>query len=126
MGATSPEDRSNTRALLQAELDRLTSQLRAMEESVQKAMKAEGNRPGFGKRVGDYTSEAVDATNNRALAKNMGRSMEEIRRALEKVEEGTYGACDLCGKPIPSERLEVLPWANLCIECKRKKEQRRY
>ena len=39
-----------------------------------------------------------------------------IDAALERMEEGTYGICEKCGKPIGEERLEALPWATLCID----------
>ncbi|ABR48948.1 transcriptional regulator, TraR/DksA family [Alkaliphilus metalliredigens QYMF] len=41
----------------------------------------------------------------------------EIDRALEKIQEGTYGECQLCGQGIPDERLEVMPEANICMVC---------
>lgn len=119
------EKLSAIKEALQAELGRIMSRLRDMEESSRKSMEAEGARPGFGKRVGDYTSGAAEAASNSAVARNLGRSMEEINRALEKIEEGTYGLCDGCRRPIAPERLETLPSAVLCIECQRKKEQRR-
>ena len=42
---------------------------------------------------------------------------EEVQQALKRIEDGTYGICTNCGRPIPEERLEVLPWASLCIDC---------
>jgi DnaK suppressor protein len=42
----------------------------------------------------------------------------EIDAALERVEAGTYGLCEACGKPIPHARLEVVPEATLCVTCK--------
>lgn len=44
----------------------------------------------------------------------------DINQALERIEEGTYGVCTNCGQPIQAERLEALPWAELCINCQRK------
>jgi hypothetical protein len=44
--------------------------------------------------------------------------MAEVEQALHKFEVGTYGLCDICGQPIAPERLEALPWANLCLSCK--------
>jgi DnaK suppressor protein len=41
--------------------------------------------------------------------------MEEIERALEKLDEGTYGVCDDCGEPIAPERLDAIPWAAVCV-----------
>jgi DnaK suppressor protein len=40
----------------------------------------------------------------------------DVVRAQDKLAEGTYGTCDVCGRPIPAERLEALPWATLCVE----------
>ena len=42
--------------------------------------------------------------------------LKEIDKALERMKEGTYGLCEVCGKPIEEKRLEALPWTNLCIE----------
>lgn len=41
-----------------------------------------------------------------------------VERALAKMDAGTYGTCERCGRPIAPERLEALPWAMLCISCK--------
>ena len=46
----------------------------------------------------------------------------QIDQALAKIEEGTYGVCEDCGDPIAFERLEALPFATLCVECKKKRE----
>jgi DnaK suppressor protein len=42
----------------------------------------------------------------------------DVQRALEKMDKGTYGICERCGREIAVERLEALPWAVLCIDCK--------
>ena len=42
----------------------------------------------------------------------------EIKHALCKKDQGTYGLCDNCGQPTDLDRLEVLPQANLCLSCK--------
>lgn len=44
--------------------------------------------------------------------------LSEVERALDKLEKGTYGLCDCCGKPIPLARLEALPQTTYCIDCK--------
>ncbi len=121
----STRDQSGVREALESELARLTSHLRSMEESARQVREEEGSGPGFGKRVGDFTTEALEATNNQAVARNLQRSANEVRRAIEKVDEGTYGFCDLCRRPIGAERLEALPSATLCIDCRRKSQPRR-
>jgi len=47
----------------------------------------------------------------------------DINRALEKIDQGTYGLCEECAEPISRKRLSALPFARLCIECKREEEK---
>ncbi len=49
-------------------------------------------------------------------------TLEQIDRALEKIEKGSYGICEDCNSAIAAERLRALPFATQCIECKRKAE----
>ncbi len=49
--------------------------------------------------------------------------LEQIDKALERIDEGTYGLCQECQEPIPSERLEILPYALLCVHCQSKQER---
>lgn len=70
----------------------------------------------FGKRVGDGTQMAVDRLAQVAVHDRLQLIGEDVRRALAKLEEGTYGRCDVCGQPIPEGRLEALPWAVHCLE----------
>jgi DnaK suppressor protein len=71
----------------------------------------------FGKRVGDGTTEAVERLNRVGTARELEAMLGDVDRALEKVEEGTYGICDRCGTLIPEVRLEARPWAVLCVDC---------
>ena len=71
----------------------------------------------FGKRVGDGTSIAVERLNQVAAHEQMLTQLEDIDRALAKLDEGTYGTCDVCGELIPEGRLEVHPWATRCVTC---------
>ena len=58
------------------------------------------------------------------LEENSGNVLAEIDAALERIEAGSYGTCAGCGNLIPEERLEAVPWATLCIECKRREAER--
>jgi RNA polymerase-binding protein DksA len=49
-------------------------------------------------------------------------SLRNIDAALEKIEEGTFGICELCGKKINKERLKAVPYTKLCIDCQREEE----
>lgn len=48
------------------------------------------------------------------------RVLEEIDAALERLDAGDYGTCPRCGKPIPAERLEILPYARCCVGCRQR------
>jgi DnaK suppressor protein len=71
----------------------------------------------FGKRVGDGTTEAVDRLNRVGTAKELEAMLRDVERALAKIEDGTYGICDRCGRLIPDARLEARPWSVLCVDC---------
>jgi DnaK suppressor protein len=70
----------------------------------------------FGKRVGEGTSMAVDRLSQVAVHDQLQLTLADIDRALAKLDEGTYGTCDVCGRPIPEGRLEALPWATQCVQ----------
>ena len=70
----------------------------------------------FGKRIGEGTAMAVDRLSQVAVHDKLQVTMADVDRALAKVDEGTYGVCDVCGDPIGDGRLEALPWATRCVE----------
>jgi DnaK suppressor protein len=71
----------------------------------------------FGKRVGDGTTEAVERIHTTPAARALAAMLDDVRRALAKLAEGSYGTCDACGRAISPERLDAIPWAVLCIAC---------
>jgi RNA polymerase-binding transcription factor DksA len=71
----------------------------------------------FGKRIGDGTTEAVDRLAKVGAAEQLDAMRADVVRALEKLDDGTYGRCDRCGEPIPDERLDARPWSVLCVRC---------
>lgn len=76
-----------------------------------------GSNIGFGKRIGDGTSEAVSRLTEVALASDMEEEIAKIERALAKLAAGSYGICDGCGEPIPAGRLRVSPASVRCVAC---------
>ena len=75
----------------------------------------------------NHLAETASATLNReidyTLEENSERLLSAIDAALQRIEDGTYGICQGCGKPIGAERLDALPYTTQCIECKRKEER---
>ena len=70
----------------------------------------------FGKRVGEGTSQAVDRLSAVPAHDKLQQLLAEVGRAEEKLADGTYGSCDVCGREIGAARLEARPWATRCID----------
>ena len=77
--------------------------------------------------VDNHPAEIASATLDReidyTLEENSEHVLAEIDAALERIEAGTYGTCRTCGQPISEERLEAIPYATQCIDCKRREER---
>jgi len=58
-----------------------------------------------------------------SLTENVKDLLKRVDEALERIENGTYGTCEMCGERIQEERLKALPYANLCIKCKQEEEK---
>jgi DnaK suppressor protein len=96
----------------------LRERLAAIREQLATLSKApeRGADLAFGKRIGDGTTEAVSRLTDVGVGENLEVSEEKILRALAKLEEGSYGRCDVCGEPINPKRLAALPESTVCID----------
>jgi DnaK suppressor protein len=100
------------RAELEARRDRDRQRL-----GVLAARPERGSAVSFGKRIGDGTSEAVSRLTDVGVGESLERGLERVERALTKLDDGTYGICDVCGAPIPPGRLKAMPDGVLCVSC---------
>jgi DnaK suppressor protein len=98
------------------ELERTRDELRAELATLTAAPRDPMGAVSFGKRVGEGTSQAVERIAQVDAAKNLDAKLGDVERALAKLDEGTYGSCDVCGSTIGAERLEAIPWAVRCID----------
>lgn len=104
------------RTMLETKRAELLEEIRrARQDSV------ETDRTSF-PEVGDLVSASVEKERAFEYGELGVNALREIDNALEKLKEGTFGICELCGKPIGLRRLKVMPSARLCIECKSKEE----
>jgi DnaK suppressor protein len=78
---------------------------------------------GFDEEYADAGTATFERERDLSLVNNLRDLMERIDKALAKIDEGTYGLCDRCGKPIEKLRLKALPYANLCIKDKQAEER---
>jgi len=106
------------RSRLENEQKRLLGELEQLEANVRPAEVRREGSP-FGKREEEAT-ESFELEKRLALEKQIRNHLAEVGHALRKFEEGTYGLCDSCGQPIARDRLEALPQASLCVNCKAK------
>jgi DnaK suppressor protein len=72
--------------------------------------------------LADQATETHDREVEVGLEENGDEVVLEIDAALKRIDDGTYGVCTACGKPIGKERLEARPWATLCIDDQRRLE----
>jgi DnaK suppressor protein len=85
----------------------------------------------LGDAVGDAGDDPADAgakaferEQELALTQNAQDLLLQTERAFERIDAGTYGVCESCGKPIGKARLMAFPRATLCVECKQREERR--
>lgn len=72
----------------------------------------------------DVASDVIDRTLLTALGTQDARTLQQIDNALDRIRQDKYGRCIKCGKDIPNERLEAIPWALMCIGCAEAEERR--
>ncbi len=80
-----------------------------------------------GQDAQDFEEAAVDfleMQQEQSVMVNEQALLTEVNDALKRIEQGTYGLCLVCGKPIPDKRLEAMPWAALCVKDEEELEKR--
>ena len=72
--------------------------------------------------MADIGSDNFEQEFTLSLMENEGAALEKIEASLERIEDGSYGACDECGARIPKNRLNAIPYATLCVKCASQQE----
>ena len=115
-----------THDLLQALQGRLASErtkliaeisaLQSQGTDAQEQYDAESS--GYGNHIAEAASEIFEQERNMSFELNLESMLRQVERALQGIEGGTYGRCEVCTREIPVERLVALPQATLCVACK--------
>lgn len=79
--------------------------------------------PEFGDKPDENALEVEAYSNNLGSQEVLESALSDIEKALEKIENGTYGICKYCGKAIGEKRLEIRPTASSCVDCKTKLQE---
>jgi len=104
------------------ELDRLRSELAVVEQEMDALIQESGE--GAGDDQADAGTKTFEREHEMSLVINARDMVLQTERALERIENKTYGNCEECGSPIGKARLQVFPRATLCMLCKQKEERR--
>jgi len=96
------------RRVLTGERDRLVSQVASLEPG-------HGTSSEFDDNFADSGQVAAEQGENKVLAAQLRAELDEVERALAKLDAGTYGRCETCGEAISPARLEAVPTARYCI-----------
>ncbi|MGK5730925.1 TraR/DksA family transcriptional regulator [Streptomyces sp. URMC 124] len=118
----SPGEVAEARTELQSEVLRLRAEITHSEEAITGLMRDSGD--GAGDDQADTGTKNITREHELALAANAREMLDQTERALERLDAGTYGLCENCGKPIGKARMQAFPRATLCVECKQRQERR--
>ncbi|WP_346766635.1 TraR/DksA C4-type zinc finger protein [Nocardioides sp. JQ2195] len=102
--------------------DRLRQELLEQEEELAGLMKDAGD--GAGHDQADMGATSFERDQELIVVNNARDMLAQIERALERIDDGTYGVCESCGNPIGKMRLMAFPRATLCMSCKQREERR--
>ena len=113
---------AQVRGELEAERERLRSQLNLAEHELHDLMRDAGD--GAGHDQADVGSTTFERDQEMSLAKNAREMLSQTEHALLRIEDGSYGVCESCGEPIGKMRVMAFPRATLCLSCKQREERR--
>jgi RNA polymerase-binding protein DksA len=112
---------ASVEAELNSELSRLQEEISAAEEGLADLIRDSGD--GAGDDQADAGSKTFEREHEMSLANNARDMVEQVQHALQRIEQGTYGICESCGRPIGKYRLQAFPRATLCLACKQAEER---
>jgi RNA polymerase-binding protein DksA len=121
---TSTIDTSRYRQALEEERRRIVDALENLHDDHDMLLAGQaGEETAFDNHPGDVATVTFDRELDDTLEENSEQVLAAIDAALKRIDDGTYGTCVRCGKPIPEERLEAKPYASLCIDHQRELER---
>ena len=100
------------------QLHRLRADLQARIDDLARPPEL-GASQGFGKRIGDGTTEAISRLTEIGVGGSLETRLARVERALDRLEAGAYGICESCLQDIDPRRLAVAPESVLCVDCAR-------
>lgn len=109
---------------LEAYRDKLRGDLVRLQEDMEAALRDLAEEANHDDRIAEIAALAIGRDMDLSMEEHVRLLINKVEKALDAAEKGTYGTCESCGQRIPRERLEAVPWAAKCVECKRAEEMR--
>jgi RNA polymerase-binding protein DksA len=118
-------DLQEFRRLLEEERERLADELEALAEHTPELEHQVGIDVGgsYDEDFADVAGETFEREKGLAIESSVQALLTQVEEGLARLDEGTYGICENCGRPIHPARLRAIPYAKLCIECKANEER---
>ena len=113
----SPSMQRDLTAVLEGERDRVRSTLRSLVETERTLGASQAEEGAVLGQPADVASDLAVEEFDLGLEEATCARLAEIEAALQRMTEGRYGVCEHCGDDMAEERLQVLPWARLCLKC---------
>jgi RNA polymerase-binding transcription factor DksA len=116
-------DTDALRTRLEEERARLTHAVAFLERDNAGSLEDELGEIGAGgtdNHLGDMATATYDRELEEGLEEGAQQTLADVELALRKLDDGTFGNCEICGKPVSAERLAAIPWARFCIDDQRK------
>jgi DnaK suppressor protein len=106
------------RARLSSRRDEIQSELTSLAAELESfGVEQEIERGGLGNHMAEDGTSVQEQERNLAVSADLRDIVDQIESALARLDEGTYGTCQRCGRPINPERLEAFPYVAHCIDC---------
>src|SRR3990170_4022575 len=122
--AVSKKELDDLRERLLAEQTELQEQLTTIEEQTFAASQSDlSGEVSFDEESADAGTFTFERERDLSLGNNLRDLLDKVRSALRRLDAGTYGTCERCGRPIDKARLRALPYSVLCIDCKKLEER---
>lgn len=127
MSGPNKKELERFKKILQEVRKKIAGDLQHLEgETLNKTQRdASGDLSGYSFHMADMATDNFDREFTLGLASNEQQSLNMIDNALRKIQEGTYGVCEECSKPITQKRLLAMPHARLCIKCQEVEEKKK-
>jgi RNA polymerase-binding protein DksA len=118
-------DTARFRGILEQERQRVMDAINYLHEETPGSLEDETEEivSNSDNHLGETATATLDREIDYSLEENSEHVLRAIDAALQRIESGTFGICESCGQPISEERLEAIPYATQCIDCRRKGER---